>query len=119
MELSKIVVRKAGVINVKESVAAFKSELDALIESEKTENLVFEDAAHGAFDKSPGVAIPMPALLSQITTAMNATPENYNSLTERARKYIQNSSVGDKSVFTIAKGKGGGVRRRSDIPVEA
>jgi hypothetical protein len=116
MDLSKIVVRKAGVVDVKASVAAFRLELDALITEEKTENSVFEEAAHTAFDKAPGTAIPMPALLGQITTAMNAVPANYTTLTERARKYIQNNAVGEKSTFVINKGKGGGVRRRADIP---
>jgi hypothetical protein len=104
---------------MKLSVAAFKEQLEALIEEEKTENETFEDAVHSAFDKNPGTAIPMPALLSHVTTAMNAVPQNYNTLTERAHKYIKNNSIGEKSTFIITKGKGGGVRRRSDIPVES
>lgn len=116
MDLSKVVLRKNGLVDVKASVTVFKAELETLISEEKIENAVFEEAAHSAFDKTPGTAIPMPALCSQITTAMNAVPANFATLTERARKYIQNNSVGEKSTFVIAKGKGGGVRRRSDLP---
>jgi len=120
MNLSNVVVRnKNGAVDTKASVTAFKAELDSLIAAEKTESAVFEDAAHAAFDKYPGTAISMPALCAAITVAMNAEPVNHAALTERARKYIQNNSVGEKSIFTITKGKGGGVRRRSDIPVES
>lgn len=116
MELQNIVVRKNGVVDTRASLTAFKTELENLIAQEKAENAVIEDAAHAVFDAQPGKAIPMPALLASITTALGATPATFTELSEKARRYLQAQAEGDRSTFIIAKGKGGGVRRRSDIP---
>lgn len=117
MNIETVVVRKNGVIDTRASLTAFKSELENLIAEERAENRVIEDAAHAVFDAAPGKAIPLPAVLASITTALGATPANFTELSEHARRWLYANAEGDRSTFIIAKGKGGGVRRRSDIPV--
>jgi len=118
IDLNKVVVRKGGLVDTRASLAAFKTELDYLTQQEKSEAVIFEDAAHAVFDSQPGTSIPMPALIAHIVNAMAATPDNWSELAGRARNYLHTNAEGDRSVFIITKGKGGGVRRRSDIPIE-
>lgn len=117
MNIENVVVRKNGVVDTRASQTAFKTELEKLIAQEKADNAVIEDAAHAVFDAQPGKAISMPALISAIVTALGATPETWTELSDKARNYLHINAEGDKSTFIIAKGKGGGVRRRADIPL--
>ena len=126
MDISKMVGRAAGKIDRQASFVAFQTALDIFEAEEATENGVIADAVNAAFDKYPGASQNMDALISGTTTYMNATPGNFKVLSERIRKYVQINSQGEKdktteqvqnpdSLFLISKGKGGGVKRRSDI----
>jgi hypothetical protein len=124
MDISKFVVRAGGSINRAASVAAFETVLDQYLAEESVESGVIGDAVNAVFDKHPGASINMPALQSAVTGLLNATPANYAVLSEKARQYVRQNSQGEKdsagnfenpeSLFLIQKGKGGGVRRRSD-----
>lgn len=125
MDISKFVVRAGGSINRSASVAAFETALDKFLAEETVESGVIGDAVNALFDQHIGASINMPALQSGVCGLLNATPTNFAVLSERARQYVRQNSQGEKdsdgnvenpdSLFVIAKGKGGGVRRRSDI----
>jgi hypothetical protein len=127
MDISKFVVRAAGKIDRQASATAFLTALDLFEAEEATENGVIAEAVSAVFDKYPGASVNMPALVSSAAQHMNSTPGNFAVLSERIKKYVQVNSQGEKSkehgrfpnpdsLFIINKGKGGGVRRRSDLP---
>ena len=61
----------------------------------------------------------MPAVTSMALTRMNVQPENFKILTDKVQDYIRENAGTRASgaLFSIAKGKGGGVRRWSDTPL--
>lgn len=118
INVAEYVVRNGSSIDVEASVAKFRSALDVHVAERETELSVIAEAVHAVFDKNRGDAIAMPTLTGLTLQNMNAQPSNFGTLTERVQDYIRSSSKGDKPTFVITKGKGGGVRRASDIPAK-
>jgi len=116
MNINDYLVVSSGSVDVEATVSNFRSALVKHLAERETEQATIALAVHAVFDKNRGQVISMPALTGLALQELNAQPENFAALTDRVQEYVRDHSKGDASLFVIAKGKGGGVRRRSDIP---
>lgn len=84
----------------------------------ETENAVVGDAVGAVFDQFKGARLNMPAVVSYSLTRLNVQPANYKTLADRVHSYIQDHAGPRESgaLFSIAKGKNGGVCRWADCP---
>ncbi len=128
--LTTDLVLQGGRIDIEASVQAFRAAAlrrQAELETEQTE---IASAVESLFDSHLGKAIPMPVLGSMVAQALNAQPENFKVLSERALDYVRANSQERKaadgtvtqhpdSAFVIGKGKNGGCYRRADRPAPA
>jgi hypothetical protein len=123
-------VTEDGRINLDASCAAFRSaaiKRQAELETEQTQ---IAEAVSAIFDTYHGKPIAMPTLGSMVAQRLNAQPENFKVLSDRALEYVRANSqtTGSEeegnlvqhpsSEFVIGKGKGGGCYRRADAPVK-
>jgi hypothetical protein len=118
-----------GRIDIDASAQAFRASAlkrQAELETEQSE---IAQAVSDLFD-THRKAIPMPVLGSLVAQKLNAEPENFKVLSDRALDYIRANSQErkgpdgtvtkhDDSEFVIGKGKNGGCYRRADKPVPA
>jgi len=114
-------VTKDGAIDQDASRKAFNEALVKYVAERETEQSTIATAVNAQFDKHPGVSINMPALASMTCAALNAQPANFSTLEERCLSYVRENASDkreDGKLFRIGKGKGGGVRRWAEIPVE-
>jgi hypothetical protein len=98
--------------NRDEAIARFTSQLDSYIANSRDTMDRISNAVHSVFDANRGVRLQMEALLHLSLAQMQATPAELTSLKEQAHTFIKAST----DVFKVAKGKGGGVVRLSDVP---
>lgn len=119
INVSEYVVRNGGSVDIEASVDKFRSALTVHLAERETQQATIADAVHTVFDKNKGTVISMPALTGLALQELNAQPENFTVLSERVQEYVRENAQGDSSTFIIAKGKGGGCKRRSDIPPAA
>lgn len=128
--ITTALVRVNGRVDDVATRDAFASQLAKHIASCELEESTIADAVSAVFDTHKGVPLAMPILCNFSLTELNAQPENYKTLHERTAQYVRDNSQGEKdkatglvanpdSLFVIAKGKHGGVRRRSDIVTPA
>ena len=128
ISLTTDLVLTGGKIDIDASVQAFRSaavKRQAELETEQSE---IAEAVEALFDSNRGKAIAMPVLGSMVAQALNAQPENFKVLSERALDYVRANSqtTGSEkegtlvqhpdSLFVIGKGKNGGCYRRADRP---
>lgn len=106
-----------GSIDVRGSLAAFEAALHKHVAERETETATIAAAVNQVFDNlaKTGARANMPYVKSATLTVLNALPGNFNELGERVAQYIRDNAGEDK-LFTIGKGKGGGVARNSDKP---
>lgn len=117
-------------IDIDASTEAFRSaaiKRQAELETEQTQ---IAQAVSDLFDLHRGKPIAMPVLGSLVAQRLNALPENFKVLSDRALTYVRANSQErkaadgtvtkhDDSEFVIGKGKNGGCYRRADKPVQA
>lgn len=126
--LTIALVLAAGSVDRKASSAAFETAVDKYIADSETQQSTIANAVNVVFDAHKGEPLKMPILAAFTCQELNAQRENYSTLDERVRTYVRLNSQETKddkgvvtqhpdSLFVIGKGKGGGCRRRSDIPV--
>lgn len=119
-------VEKDGRIDLDSSLDAARTVLVKHIAEREVEQTQIADAVNALFDQYQGSAIPMPVLASMTAQKLNAQPENFKVLADRALDYVRSHSQGEKakdgtverpdSLFVIGKGKNGGCYRRADRP---
>jgi hypothetical protein len=129
ISLTVDLVTQDGHIDIDASTEAFRSaaiKRQAELETETTE---IAQAVSDLFDLHRK-AIPMPVLGSLVAQRLNAQPENFKVLSDRALDYVRANSqtTGSEedgnlvqhpdSLFVIGKGKGGGCSRRADMPAK-
>jgi hypothetical protein len=120
--LTVTLVSKDGAVDQSASEAAFRTALLNYVAQRETEQSTIAAAVSAQFDKHPGVSINMPALASMVLASLNVQPENFSTLEALALGYVRENASEkreDGKLFRIGKGKGGGVKRWSEIPVEA
>ncbi len=125
LTLTVDLVTASGRIDIDASTQAFRAaalKRQAELETEQTE---IAQAVSDLFDRNLGKAIPMPVLGSMVAQALNAQPENFKVLSDRALDYVRANAQGEvkdgvaqrpDSTFVIGKGKNGGCYRRADRP---
>ena len=121
-------VTSGGRIDQDASQEAFRGALIKRIAELETEQDEIADAVSALFDQYQGKPIAMPTLGSMVAQRLNAQPENFKVLSDRALEYVRANSqtTGSEdegnltqhpdSEFVIGKGKGGGCYRRADRP---
>lgn len=129
--LTTDLVLSQGRIDIEASVQAFRSAAVKRQAELETEQAEIAAAVEDLFDRNPSKAIAMPTLGSMVAQALNAVPENFKVLSERALDYVRANSqtTGSEkegtlvqhpdSLFVIGKGKNGGCYRRADRPAPA
>lgn len=120
-----------GHINIEASTQAFRASALKRQAERETQGAQIAEAVKDLYDRQAGKAIAMPVLGSMVAQALNAEPENFKVLSDRALDYVRanSQSTGSEeegnlvlhpdSLFVIGKGKGGGCYRRADKPVAA
>ncbi len=122
-------VETAAGVDRASSSKAFESAVDKFIAERETQESTIAGAVGAYFDSHKNEPIKMPALVHGALQHLNVQPSNYGSLEKLVKAYVRSNSQSVKlpdgkveerpqSLFVIAKGKGGGVTRRSDLPVE-
>lgn len=110
MQESEYVVRNGRkVIDVQKSIHAFCMALGRQVEKETKirDNKDYKKVIRSIFKRYPGAVIAKPALIALSLQAMNAMPDNYNSLHRELDEHIRlNSGI----YLDIQRGKCGGVR---------
>lgn len=128
ISLTTDLVLSQGKIDIEASTQAFRSAAVKRQAELETEQAEIAEAVSDLFDRNLGKAIAMPTLGSMVAQALNAVPENFKVLSERALDYVRQNSqaTGSEkegtlvqhpdSLFVIGKGKNGGCYRRADRP---
>ena len=116
----QLVQDASGRIDQAASLAAFETSLSALVANVETENTEIAAKVAVLFDQNMGKHIAMPTVGSLTANLLGAVSENYRVLSERVCDYVRANSDGKGSdTFTIVRGAGGGVGRKSDLPAKA
>lgn len=129
ISISNYAVRSVdGGIDHEATLAKFAGDLLAFEVEQEEEASTIGAAVHALFDQFRGARLNMPYLTGEVLRRLNATPDNYKTLTEKVQGFVRSQSQGEsfddgtveypQSVFVIGKGKGGGVARRADIPAK-
>lgn len=124
--ISSYVVRSSnGSIDHEATLSKFAGDLLAYEAEQEQESSVIGGAVHALFDQFKGARLNVPYLTGEVLRRLNATPENYKTLTEKVQNFVRSQSQGEsyddgtvehpQSVFVIGRGKGGGVARRCDL----
>ena len=111
-----------GKVDQDASRDAFEAALSHFVAQHETETATLATAVDAVLANHPNKGIAMPILASLALNTINVQPENFSALSEQLMNYVRaNASEKreDGKLFRIGKGKGGGCRRWTDIPVEA
>ncbi len=116
-----------GKVDPTASTKAFNDAMTKYINESETEQTTIASAVKSVLDEQNGSPIKMQTLVGFATMKLNAQKENYESLSKRVHQYVSANTQGKKakdgsferptSLFVSGKGKGAGVRLRSEIPV--
>lgn len=71
-------------------------------------------AVNTVLDRHPSQRIPMPALLSEASQLLGATPQTFKVLSDRVHAYVKGQTAAGQ--LFVTKGKGGGVSREAPAP---
>src|ERR1700722_14068666 len=112
-------VSRNGSTDVVAARQSFETALAEHVAQHETEMGVVADAVNAVLAENAGKAIKLGTLGSYAAMRLNATPDNHSTLSELAQDYARANAKGDNSALVIIRGAGGGVIRRSDLPVEA
>lgn len=122
--LSFTLALTAGVINREDSLKAATDALDEYIAEHETQQETIAEAVSAVFSQFPGANLTMPTIEGMALRHLNPLPSTYKVLGKRVLDYVranadQKNEAERTRTFGISKGKGGGVCRWSDVPVEA
>ena len=123
--LIALVLGSDGKTDKDATLASCGDAIDKYTAERETEEATIAEAVGALFDTHKGAALNMPFVCNEACRQLNVQPVNFKTLTERVAQYVRDHSQGEKvgdsferpsSEYVISKGKGGGVRRRADIP---
>lgn len=109
----------SGSVDLDATLAGAKSAVLSHIAEAETQTAEIASAVSSVFDTLNGARANMPYVQSSAARLLNAQPENHKALTERVAQYVRDNASTDRAdgkLFSIQKGKGGGVSRWSDVP---
>lgn len=113
MDLNKLVVRADGLVDVSETLEKIEAALSAENAAAEKAFTAVGPAVQAVFAKHPGASINMPAVVSFTLAELGTKPADFAATNELVTNYIRANSV-DGGLFEIRKGKGGGVRLRTE-----
>jgi hypothetical protein len=114
--ISSFLVRFSnGSINVTASVSAFEAALNDYVKASEETNSGIDAAVNAVFDKHKGARMPVPTLVSLALGEMNCSASDWAERSKQVHAYV----TGNKGLFEVKKGKGGGVARLADLPAPA
>lgn len=102
-----------GLVDQAASLDAARTAISAYVVEHEVEQGVLKEATLSVLAAANGKRIAMKYLPGQVATVLNAQPENYDSLVEKATAFIKANLVGENSLLTTRKGPGGGVQVRT------
>jgi len=120
--LNTYLVRAAdGSIDHAATTLKFQGDLLNYEAERELESATVGEAVNAVFDQFKGARLNMPAVTSYALSRLNVQPENFKTLTEKVQGYIRDHAGerGTGALFSIAKGKSGGVCRWADQPVKS
>ena len=110
--MDKFTVRDSvGSVDVEASVAAYTQVLKQWVAENEVPVDRIARAVDTVFDNKPNARLPTPFLVSLAVQELNADPMLFKTLSLRVTDYIKGQCA--NGAFTVTKGKGGGVMRRS------
>ncbi len=109
-----IVREHDGTINLSASVDNFHSQLEMYRKTHRTALKRVASAVNSVFDEHRGTSFNLSAIQGFALTKLQATPDNWDELSELVAEYVRSDPN-----FEIRKGRGGGVRRKSDVEAAA
>lgn len=116
INLNSYVVRSgSGSIDHSATVDKFAQDLIEFEAKLEAENAGIGQCVNALFDQFRGARLNTPFVVGETLRRLDVKPENYKALSDKVTDYIRNRSQGENSTFTISKGKGGGIARRSDM----
>jgi hypothetical protein len=108
--MDKYTVRdSSGSIDVTASTNAYAKALTAWAAENEIPAERIAAAVNTVLDRHPGQNYPMPALLSDASQLLGATPQTFKVLSDRVHAYVTGQAKA-QTLFVI-KGKGGGVTK--------
>lgn len=119
INLATFAVRDSdGELDLDGTMTKFQGVLLQYQAERETELATIGAAVNAVFDQHKGATINMPAVTSFALQRLNVQPESYKVLAERIQTFVRDNASDErgKGLFRIAKGKGGGVTRWSDVP---
>lgn len=115
-----------GSVDVAGSIAAFETALTKFIAENEVESKTIAEAVLAVFEQFKGTNILVPAVVGMALQRLNVQPGNFTAMEKKVHQYVSSNSQGDtkdgvqenpESLFVIGRGRNGGARLRSDIPV--
>ena len=117
IDLSKFVVRNVdGTLDLQGTLDSITPEVVSLVEKQDSDTLEVAKAVHAVFDMFQGSRLNTAALTSFALQHLTVTPESAGEVTGKIAEYIKvNSGERGSSLFSVKRGKGGGVARWADV----
>ena len=123
--LSTFVVRSSnGSVDSDATMAKFQSTLSSFISESETESETIGSAIEAVLETHKGSRVNLDFLVSSTCRALNAQPENFKVLGDKVRQFVKDNSCDKNDAgmpsdstkrLNVARGKGGGVGRWSDL----
>ena len=110
--MDKFTVRDSvGSVNVEASVAAYTEALSQWVSDNEIPVDRITTAVNSVLDSRPNTRLPTPFLVSLAVQELNLEPALFKAATQRVTDYVKGQCANGN--FTVTKGKGGGIMRRS------
>lgn len=111
-----LVLTATGSVDTDATLESAATALETLVAARETETASIASAVSAAFDTLGGKREKMGFVVAKALQTLNVQGENYKALEARVHGYLQDnaSKENDGSLFSIQKGKGGGIARWSD-----
>jgi hypothetical protein len=111
-----------GAIDHAATLEKFTADLARFVTAQEAEFATISGEVHALFDRFPGARLNTDYIVNETLRALNVQKDNYTALQSKVKEYLKSNSQGKEgeridSVFVTGRGKGGGVRRRRDIPL--
>lgn len=109
--MDKYTVRdSSGEVDVVASAEAYAQALVEWVSANEADTQQLTSLVNEVFDQT-GKTLPMPYLVSQVVSLLEATPQEHAAMTKRVHGHIR-CMAGEGGTLAISKGKGGGVTRK-------
>jgi len=113
--VDSIVRSEEGLVDVDASVAKFAVFVANLKEQEDKDIARVLTGLNTVFDKNKGVRLEVPTVVNLTMAELGCSVTEYKDLSKLAHEILSNN----KKIFSVKRGRGGGVGRVADLPADA